>query len=73
MSARLFLSNLPPDCGESELRTLFSKCGHVQEVEIRRGKEASFAVIRMSNAAEARAAVQELDEHSLRGRKLKIV
>jgi len=72
---KLYVGNLPFSMGENELRSLFSQHGEVTSsnviVDRDSGRSRGFGFIEMSDA-DARKAMQALDEHEVDGRNLKV-
>jgi RNA recognition motif-containing protein len=76
MSASLFIGNLPYNASEGELRELFSTVGQLLSVylptERESGKLRGFAFIEYSEQAHAEEAIRRFDQHSYKGRPLRV-
>jgi RNA recognition motif-containing protein len=72
MGNRLYVGNLPYSVTELDLRDLFSPMGTVTEAKIvtdrETGRPRGFGFVEMSNEAEAKKAIQELDGRDVQGR-----
>src|SRR5450755_2475893 len=72
MGNRLYVGNLPYSVTELDLRDLFSPIGTVTEAKIvtdrETGRPRGFGFVEMSNEAEAKKAIQELDGRDVGGR-----
>ncbi len=73
---RIYVGNLPFTTTEDELRTLFEEHGAVDSAAVitdrDTGRSRGFGFVEMTDDAEARKAIQELAEHDLDGRPLKV-
>jgi RNA recognition motif-containing protein len=76
MSTKLYVGNLPYQTTESDLQALFEGSGQVASVNVMRdrdtGRARGFAFVEMSTAAEATAAIGQLDQHPYGGRNLTV-
>ena len=75
MTNTVYVANLPHDATESAVRSHFSSCGGVLDVELaserRRGPRADTRVT-MTSAAYANAAAERLDHVAFEGRELRV-
>lgn len=73
---KLYVGNLSFDTQESDLRTAFEAHGTVDSVAVvsdkYTGRSRGFGFVEMNNDEEARAAMAELNEKELDGRKLNV-
>ncbi len=73
---KLYVGNLSFDTGESDLRTAFEAHGNVDSVAVvsdkYTGRSRGFGFVEMNNDEEARAAMADLNEKELDGRKLNV-
>jgi RNA recognition motif-containing protein len=73
---KIYVGNLSFDTSESDLRTAFEAHGTVDSVAIISdkftGRSKGFGFIEMNNAEEAKAAMADLHEKELDGRKLNV-
>lgn len=73
---KLYIANVPPDTTEAALRSHFSACGGVLQVELpdehQRGKMRGLACVTMTSPAFASAARAQLDGVSFGGRVLRV-
>jgi RNA recognition motif-containing protein len=73
---RIYVGNLSYRTTEEELRALFEAYGDVAEVRVitdrETGRSRGFAFVEMANEAEARAAIEGLNEKEHMGRALRI-
>jgi RNA recognition motif-containing protein len=76
MNKKVYVSNLPPEATENELKTLFSSAGDVMSVKIvqdrQTGQPRGFAFVEMSSQWEARRAVSMLNRKSFMGKELQV-
>ncbi len=74
--ARIYVGNIPYETKESDLQGLFQEFGSVGVVRVvtdpATGRSRGFAFVEMTNAAEARAAIEALDGKEFAGRSLKV-
>lgn len=74
MNKKVYVANLPPQAGESDLRTLFSKAGSVMSVKIVRdrqtGQSRGIAFVEMSTQWEGRRAASMLNRTDFMGKNL---
>jgi RNA recognition motif-containing protein len=74
MNKKVYVANLPPQVGEPELETLFSKAGSVMSVKIVKDKQTGqprgIAFVEMSTQWEARRAVSMLNRMDFMGTNL---
>ncbi|MCI0518769.1 MAG: RNA-binding protein [Chloroflexi bacterium] len=70
----IYVGNLPFTISEDEIRAAFAAFGQVASVAIIKdkitGRSRGFGFVEMSNAAEAQAAIQEMNGKQLSGRTL---
>ena len=73
---KLYVGNLSFDTSESDLRSAFEAHGTVDSVAVVAdkftGRSRGFGFIEMNNAEEAKAAMSEMNEKELDGRKLNV-
>ncbi len=73
---KLYVGNLSFDTSESDLRTAFEAHGTVDSVAVVSdkftGRSRGFGFVEMNNDEEAKAAMAELNEKELDGRKLNV-
>ncbi len=73
---KLYVGNLSFDTSESDLRTAFEAHGTVDSVAVVSdkftGRSRGFGFVEMNNAEEAKAAMGDLNEKELDGRKLNV-
>ena len=73
---KLYVGNLSFDTSESDLRSAFEAHGTVDSVAVVAdkftGRSRGFGFVEMNNAEEAKAAMSELNEKELDGRKLNV-
>ncbi len=73
---KIYVGNLSFDTSESELRSAFEAHGSVDSVAIisdkYTGRSKGFGFVEMGNAEEAKAAITELHEKELDGRRLNV-
>ena len=76
MGRKLYVGNLSYDTGESQLQELFGKAGNVDTVKVMRdmatGRARGFAFVEMSSDEEAQAAISQLNDFELDGRRLAV-
>ncbi len=76
MSTRLYVGNLSYNTNEVELRELFAQSGTVVDVKVvtdrDTGRPRGFAFVEMSSAAEATAAIEQVNGREMGGRTLKV-
>ena len=77
MGKRLYVGNLPYQCEEAQLRTLFEQNGRqVEEVKIvtdrETGRPRGFAFVEMANDGDAQTAVEALNGQPFGGRPLTV-
>ena len=74
MNKKIYVSNLPSQATEDELKILFSSAGDVMSVKIvedrQTGQPRGFAFVEMSSQWEARRAVSMLNKKSFLGKEL---
>ena len=72
----IYVGNLSFDTTEEELKAAFEVFGKVEAARILKdkytGRPKGFGFVEMSNDAEAQAAITELNEKELKGRRLKV-
>ena len=73
---KLYVGNLSFDTSESDLRTAFEAHGNVDSVAVvsdkYTGRSRGFGFVEMNNDEEAKAAMADLNEKELDGRKLNV-
>ena len=73
---KLYVGNLSFDTSESDLRSAFEAHGTVDSVAVVAdkftGRSRGFGFVEMNNAEEAKAAMADLNEKELDGRKLNV-
>ena len=73
---KLYVGNLSFDTSESDLRSAFEAHGTVDSVAVVSdkftGRSRGFGFVEMNNAEEAKAAMADLNEKELDGRKLNV-
>lgn len=73
---RIYVGNLPFSTTDDELRTLFEEHGAVDSATVvtdrGTGRSRGFGFVDMLDDSEARRAIQNLAEHDLGGRPLKV-
>ncbi len=71
---KLFVTNLPRQCSEDELKEHFSACGTPVSAKIildrETGRSRGFGFVEMSSSEEGQRAIDELNEKELGGRPL---
>jgi RNA recognition motif-containing protein len=76
MNRKLYVGNLPYETGDSDLRDLFGRAGTVESVQVMRdmatGRGRGFAFVEMATDADARKAIDDLNEMELGGRRLTV-
>jgi RNA recognition motif-containing protein len=76
MNKKIYVSNLPAQTSEDELKTLFSSAGDVMSVKIvedrQTGQQRGFAFVEMSSQWEARRAISMLNRKSFMGKELQV-
>lgn len=76
MNKKIYVSNLPLETTEDQLKTLFSEAGDVMSVKIvgdrQTGQPRGFAFVEMSTQWEARRAVSMLNRRSFMGKELQV-
>ena len=76
MNTKLYVGNLPFETTESDLQALFEGTGPVSTVNIIRdratGQARGFAFVEMGSDNEARAAIAELNDTEVGGRRLTV-
>ena len=74
MNKKIFVTNLPSQASEPELKTHFSQAGDVRSVKIfedrQTGQPRGFALIEMSTQWEARRAISSLNKRDFLGKEL---
>ncbi len=74
MNRKIYVSNLPPQTTEADLRTLFSAAGNVMSVKIvedrQSGQPRGFAFVEMSTQWEGRRAASMLNRKVFMGNEL---
>jgi cold-inducible RNA-binding protein len=73
---RIFVGNLPHTATESEIRSLFSRFGHVSSVQIKTdiatNKPRGFAFVTMPSMEDAEEAISHLAQFQMNGRSLTV-
>ena len=76
METKLYVGNLSYETNESDLRSLFSQSGTVNEVVLIKnrdtGSSKGFGFVTMNSQDEANRAIQQFNGHSLGSRELKV-
>jgi RNA recognition motif-containing protein len=76
MGRKLYVGNLPYEIGEAELQELFSRVGPVDSVNLMRdqatGRPRGFAFVEMSSEEGAQAAIRDLNDSQVGGRRLTV-
>lgn len=76
MSRKLYVGNLPFSATEQAVMSKFSDCGTVESVRLitdrDTGRSKGFGFIEMSSEAEARAAIESLNDTDFNGRPLRV-
>ena len=76
METKLYVGNLSYETSESDLRSLFTQSGTVNEVVLIKdrdtGSSKGFGFITMSTQEEANKAIRQFNGHSLGSRELKV-
>lgn len=76
MARKLYVGNLPYDTAEQDLQSLFSGAGTVETVNVIRdmatGRARGFAFVEMASDSDAQAAINQLNDHELGGRRLTV-
>ncbi len=74
MNKKIYVSNLPPQTTEDDLRTLFSAAGSVMSVKIVEDRQTrqprGFAFVEMSTQWEARRAASMLNKKTFKDKEL---
>jgi len=74
MNRKVYVTNLSPEAGESELKSLFSKAGNVTSVRIVKdletGRSRGIAFVEMSTQWEAKRAASMLNRKDFMGKSL---
>ena len=65
-NTRIFIRNLPQKVTEDELKTLFSKCGKIEEITIKN----NFAFIQYSTFQSSLNAIRNFNEYNFHGTKI---
>jgi RNA recognition motif-containing protein len=72
----IYVGNLPYSYTNADLETLFSQHGTVDSAQVisdrDTGRSRGFGFVEMSNDDEARAAISELDNYDIDGRRLTV-
>src|SRR4051794_7492691 len=76
MSRKLYVGNLPYDTGEAQLQEIFGRAGTVDTVKVMRdmatGRARGFAFVEMGSDEDAQAAISQLHDFELDGRRLTV-
>ena len=76
MSRKLYVGNLPFSATEETILSKFAACGTVESVKLitdrDTGRSKGFGFIEMSSEAEARAAIDSLNDTDFNGRPLRV-
>jgi len=76
MSTKLYVGNLAFQTTSDELQSLFAQAGTVASASVvedrMTGRSRGFAFVEMSNAEEAKAAIEQLNGKEVGGRALKV-
>ena len=65
-NTRIFIRNLPPKVTEEDLNTLFSKCGKIEEIIIKK----NFAFIEYSTVQSSLNAIRNFNDYNFHGTKI---
>ncbi len=72
----IHVGNLPPDCTEQELRTLFESCGKVESIEIitnlRTHEPMGYGFVVMENEESGTQAIATLNGKPLKGKAITV-
>ena len=75
-SKKLVVGNIPMNCGEARLRTLFEQAGAVASIDVsldrKTGKTRGFAIVEMQTTVEAEDAVKLLNGAIVDGRQIAV-
>ena len=73
---KLDVGNWPYSANQQTLQDTFSKCGTVESINLildrDTGRSKGFAFVEMSSNAEAKKAIQEINDSTLDGRQIKV-
>ena len=76
MGRKLYVGNIPYSAGEPELQSLFSAAGNVDTVNVvtdrDTGRPRGFAFVEMTTDEEAAAAITQLDQTEMDGRRITV-
>ena len=76
MSRKLYVGNLPFSATEQAILSKFADCGTVESVKLitdrDTGRSKGFGFVEMSSEAEARAAIESLNDTDFNGRPLRV-
>ena len=76
MSRKLYVGNLPFSATEETILSKFADCGTVESVKLitdrDTGRSKGFGFVEMSSEAEARAAIDSLNDTDFNGRPLRV-
>ncbi len=76
MATKLYVGNLSYDTTEEGLKTAFSAIGELESVSLitdrHSGRSKGFAFIEMSNEADAKSAIDQLNDSELDGRNMNV-
>jgi cold-inducible RNA-binding protein len=76
MNKKIYVANLPPQAGETDLKSHFASAGDVMSVrivkDIQTGQPRGFALVEMSTQWEARRAISSLNRKSFMGKELQV-
>lgn len=71
---RLFIGNLPYSVDDRQLEEIFSKAGKVESAAVitqrETGRSKGFGFVEMATAEEAKAAIDQLNDNEVDGRKI---
>jgi len=71
---RLFVGNLPYSVDDRQLEEIFSKAGKVESAAVitqrETGRSKGFGFVEMATAEEAKAAIEQLNDSEVDGRKI---
>lgn len=71
---RLFIGNLPYSVDDRQLEEIFSKAGKVESAAVitqrETGRSKGFGFVEMATAEEAKAAIEQLNDSEVDGRKI---
>ena len=76
MVQRLYVGNLHPDATEDNIRELFARVGDVTSVTVicdrYTSRSRGFGFVEMATSEAAQEAIQQLNDHELLGRRIRV-